>query len=81
MFIKSLLENVSNILFTVNWAMKLRKPVIEPELSNKITISLEQVAVSMYQDRLRQSYTSMPLLSHTFAKKKFIIKLNNMTLL
>jgi len=33
-------------------------PVIEPELSTKMTTSLVQVAASMYHTRDRQSYIS-----------------------
>lgn len=55
MLIKSLLLNVSRIALTVNLAIVNLMPVIEPDVSIKITTSFEHVAASINQGLVRQS--------------------------
>lgn len=69
MLMKSLFENVSRMLLTVNCAIKFRNPVIEPELSNKMTMSFEHVAVSIYHERFRPAETYH---SKTLSANKYI---------
>lgn len=57
MLTKSLSDNVSSIADMVDFAKSPRWPVMEPELSTKITISLGDVAAPTYQELDRKSYT------------------------
>jgi len=48
---------------------------MEPEISNKITTSFEQVAACMYHGRRRVSNT-LGLADHLIAKNKIILNIN-----
>jgi len=50
-------------------------PFMEPEISNKITTSFEQVAACMYHGRRRVSNT-LGLADHLIAKNKIILNIN-----
>lgn len=58
MLTKSFVPNVSKILYTTCLAMSFLWPVIDPDTSINITISLGLLAASIYHDRNRQSYKS-----------------------
>lgn len=61
-FIKSLLVSVSKILKTIARANSALLPVMEPELSTRITRSLGEVAAETYHDEERKSWMSLELL-------------------
>jgi hypothetical protein len=55
--------SVSRMAFTTTFAMSLRSPLIDPELSSKITTSFGLVAESIYHELVRKSCSSCPLLA------------------
>lgn len=57
MFTKSLSDKVSRIASAVALAKLALCPVIDPELSTSITISLGEVAALTYHEDERKSYT------------------------
>lgn len=61
-FTKSLSLSVSKIPSTIALAKSARFPVIDPELSTKITKSLGEVAAEMYHDDDRKSCRSLETL-------------------
>jgi hypothetical protein len=57
---------------TTLFAISLRSPVIEPELSSRITTSFGLVAESIYHELVRKSYSSCPLLADESSGGHFI---------
>lgn len=71
-FRKSLLPSVSRMALTTLFAISLRSPVIDPELSTRMTTSFGLVAESMYHELVRKSCSSCPLLAHESSGGHFI---------
>jgi hypothetical protein len=62
-FTKSLLPSVSRTAFTTLFAISLRSPLIDPELSSRITTSFGLVAESIYHELVRKSCNCCPLVA------------------
>lgn len=67
MLIESSLLNVFKRDLITSWEIAWCMPFIEPEISNKITTSFEQVAACIYHGRRRVSKT-LGLADHLIAK-------------